>query len=98
MGSDTEALRALRAAERIFDVFMPPGVREFIPPEMRRESVNRIAAIIDEETRCGKLREACKECLDVVDDCYRATGHTNVSAGSHQRQRITAALAERSTT
>ena len=40
------------------------------------------------------LLEACKECLEVVDDCYEATGHVKVAVGSDQRTKIEAAIAK----
>ena len=40
------------------------------------------------------LLTACKESLEAVDECYKATGHFKVAETSDQRQRILAAIAK----
>jgi hypothetical protein len=42
----------------------------------------------------ARLREALREALAVVDECYEATGHIKVAKGSVQRNKILVALAK----
>lgn len=42
----------------------------------------------------GRAADTAGETLQIVDDCYKATGHIKVAHSSHQRERILAVLSE----
>ena len=51
---------AVRAAEALWSHYNALFGDEFFP-EHKQEEFDRFASIIDRETKCGELREVCKE-------------------------------------